>query len=207
MRRFAWVLIGGMFLAPLQARAVPVDQLEARYRDLTIDGVYDAADAERMEALALSDDLVLSREEAEYLAARRREHGLDASEELAADGPETLAVKRARTLMLQALRAGIGAPGYPRAMRQLIALAMDPELTREERFRIVELTDRMRRVDPAVASRDVLEGIALLLTNPTEARLDREHRRKLELLEKQFQVPVILDATGKGAPGFHPKKP
>ena len=99
--------------------------------------------------------------------------------------------------MVQALRAGVAGSGYRRAMQQLVLLAMDPDLTRAERFRLLELTDRYRRVDPAVATRDAMEAIALLLTNPTEARIDREHRRKLELLEKQIQVPILLDPASR----------
>ncbi len=185
-------------LAPgLVAGAVPVDRLDARYRDLMLDGAFDAGDAERLQVLALSDDLLISRQEAEFLAERQRRHALDETESLAADGAEGLAVKRARILMLQALRAGVAGSEYRRAMGQLVQLAMDPELTRAERFRMLELVDRYRRVDPAVSTRDALEAIALLLTNPTEARVDREHRRQLERLEKQFQVPVILDAASR----------
>lgn len=183
-------------LAPgLVAGAVPVERLDACYRDLMIDGAFDAGDAERLQVLALSDDLLISRQEAEFLAERQRRHALSEPEGLPADGAEGLAVKRARLLMLQALRAGVAGAEYRRAMRQLVQLAMDPELTREERFRMLELVDRYRRVDPALGTRDALEAIALLLTNPTEARLDREHRRQLERLSKQFQVPVILDAA------------
>ena len=177
--------------------AVPLAQLEERYKALTIDGAFDDGDAEQLWLLALSDDLLLSRQESEFLAERSRRHAVAETESLAPDGPEDAAVRRARTLMLQALRAGIASAQYRRAMQQLVLLAMDPDLTRAERFRMLELTDRYRRVDGTVTTRDALEAIALLLTNPTEARLDREHRRKLELLEKQFQVPVILDAASR----------
>ncbi len=197
MRGLVLLAIGVMvMLGAGSAAAVPVSHLEERYRALTIDGGFDAQDAERLRDVALSDDLLLSRSEAEFLAARLRRHGLEVDESLTADAPEGPAVKRGRTLMLQALRAGSGGAEYRRAMQQLIGLAMSPELTAAERFRLLELTDRYRRVDPAVSTRDALEAIALLLTNPTEARLDREHRRQLELLEKRFQVPVILDAAG-----------
>lgn len=189
------VMLGGLLGAP--AGAVPLDRLEERYRALMIDGVFDASDAARLVVLALSDDLLLSRQEAGFLSERFRRHGIEETERLAPDPAESLAVKRARTLMLQALRAGVGGQEYRRAMQQLIVLAMDPELARDERFRVLELVDRYRRVDGTVATRDALEAIALLLTNPTEARLDREHRRQLELLEKQFQVPVILDAASR----------
>jgi hypothetical protein len=185
-------LLGGSM-----AEAVPVDRLEERYRALTIDGGFDAGDADRLVVLALSDDLLLSRQESEFLRERHRRHAVEEAESLAADGPEEPAVRRARTLMLQALRAGVAGSEYRRAMRQLVQLAMDPELSRTERFRMLELVDRYRRVDPALSTRDALEAIALLLTNPTEAGLDREHRRQLERLEKQFQVPVILDAASR----------
>jgi len=187
-----WGVLGGV-----PAGAVSLDRLEERYRALLIDGVLDASDADRLVVLALSDDLRLSRPEVEFLVERARRHGLEETESLAADGPEGLAAKRARTLMIQALRAGIGAQEYRRAMQQLVLLAMGSDLSREERFQVLELVDRYRRVDATVATRDALEAIALLLTNPAEARLDREHRRKLELLEKQFQVPVLLDAASR----------
>lgn len=185
-------------LAPLAAaEALPLSRLEERYRALTIDGAFDAGDAERLVVLALSDDLLLSRQEAAFLAERHRRHGLEEAEELVADRPEEPFVKRARTLMLQALRSGVAGAEYSRAMRQLVRLSMDPELSRADRLRMLELVDRYRRVDATVSTRDTLEAIALLLTNPTEARLDREHQRKLEQLEKQFQVPVILDAASR----------
>jgi hypothetical protein len=191
-----FVLLTGV-LGGFPAGAVPVDRLEEQYRALMIDGSFDASDAERLTALALSDDLRLSRQESEFLVERIRRHRLEETETLAADGPEGLAVKRARTLMLQALRAGIGAQQYQRAMQQLVLLAMGSDLSRDERFQMLELVDRYRRVDATVSTRDTLEAIALHLSNPDEARLDREHRRKLELLEKQFQVPVILDAASR----------
>lgn len=182
--------------------AVSIDRLDERYRALTLDGDFEASDAERLIDLALSDDLLISGPEAAFIAERVQRHGL-AEVEVSADatGAEELGVRRARELMLQALRAGIGRAEYRRAMQQLVMLAMDPELTRAERFRILELSDRYRRVDPAVATRDAMEAIALLLTNPTEARLDREQRRMLERLEKQFQVPVILDTREPEAAG------
>jgi pimeloyl-ACP methyl ester carboxylesterase len=182
--------------------AVSIDRLDERYRALTLDGDFEASDAERLIDLALSDDLLISGPEAAFIAERVQRHGL-AEVEVSADatGAEELGVRRARELMLQALRAGIGRTEYRRAMQQLVMLAMDPELTRAERFRILELSDRYRRVDPAVATRDAMEAIALLLTNPTEARLDREQRRMLERLEKQFQVPVILDTREPEAAG------
>lgn len=200
----------GLALWAFEAEAVTRERLEERYQALLIDGSFDAEDAERLVDLALSDDLWISAEEAAFLAEVRERHGVDEGEAWEADGPETPLVKRARTWMLQAMRGGPASTAYLRAMRQLIALAMDPELGRDERFRLLELTDRYRRVERTHATRDALEAIALLLANPTEARLDREHRRKLELLEKRFQVPVILDGTsrqpggpaaGKGRPG------
>lgn len=190
------VLLAGL-LGAAPAGAVPIERLEEQYRALMIDGSFDASDAERLTALALSDDLRLSRQEVEFLVERHRRHGLEEAESLAVDPPEGIGVKRARTLMLQALRAGVGAQQYQRAMQQLILLAMGTDLSRPERFQVLELVDRYRRIDATVSTRDALEAIALLLTNPDEARLDREHRRKLDLLEKQFQVPVILDAASR----------
>lgn len=190
------------------AWAMPVERLQERYDALMIDGVFDAGDAEALMALALSDDLLFDRAEVAFLAERLSVHGVSQVELPRADASdaEELGVRRARVLLLQALRAGIGAAEYRRAMRELVMLAMDPELARAERFRILELLDRFRRQDSALATRDALEAVALLLTNPTEARLDREQRRKLEQLEKQFQVPVILDGTGQDPRGPGPEK-
>lgn len=197
MERLAWaaaaVLVAFQFAGPVGA--VPLDRLEARYRSLTIDGTFDAVDAESLISLALSDDLLFSRQEAEFIAQRLKRHDVQDVEPPVADAADGPVVTRARRLMVQALGAGIGGTDYRRAMQQLIALAMAPDLTREERFRTLELVDRYRRVDPAVSTRDALEAIALLLTNPTEARLAREHRRQLELLERQFQVPILLPAA------------
>lgn len=190
------VMVAGA-LGGAPAGAVPLDRLEERYRALMIDGAFDASDAERLMQLALSDDLLLSRQEFEFLMERYRRHGIEEAESLAADGPEGVAVRRARTLMIQALRAGVGAQAYQRAMQQLILLAMGDDLSREERFRVLDLVDRYRRVDATIATRDALEAIALLLTNPQEARLGREHQRKLELLSKQFQVPILLDSASR----------
>ena len=200
MRGLAAVVLLVLVLGPLggvPAGAVPVDRLEERYRALMIDGVFDATDAERLTLLALSDDLLLSRQEADFLVERHRRHGIEEAESLAPDGPEGLVVRRARTLMLQALRSGVGAQAYQRAMQQLILLAMGEDLSRDERFRLLDLVDRYRRVDATVATRDALEAITLLLTNPQEARVNREHRRKLELLEKQFQVPLFIDPASR----------
>lgn len=197
MERRAWALAA--FLVAFQVAgplgAMPLDRLDAHYRSLTIDGTFDAADAENLIGFALSDDLLFSRQEAEFIARCLKRHGVQDVEPPLADAPDGPVVSRARRLMVQALAAGIGKADYRRAMQQLIALAMAPELTREERFRTLELVDRYRRVDPAVSTRDALEAIALLLINPTEARLDREHRRQLELLERQFQVPILLPAA------------
>lgn len=196
------------------AAAMPVERLQERYQALTIDGDFDASDAEVLTAYALSDDLRYGREEVAFLAERLARHGLSGVDLPRADAEdvEELGVRRARVLLLQALRAGIGGTDYRRAMQQLVMLAMDPDLTRAERFRMLELLDRYRRLDAALATRDALEGVALLLTNPTEARLDREQRRKLEQLEKQFQVPVILDTRepanqrDSGPPGARDEK-
>ena len=200
MRGLAAVVSLVLLMGPLAgfpAGAVPVDRLEERYRALMIDGEFDASDAERLTLMALSDDLLLSRQESEFLVERHRRHGLEETESLAVDLPEGLVVRRARTLMLQALRAGVGAQAYQRAMQQLVLLAMGDDLSRDERYRVLDLVDRYRRVDATVATRDALEAIALLLTNPQEARLNREHRRKLELLEKQFQVPLFIEPASR----------
>ncbi len=182
------------------AAAVSPERMETAYRSLTIDGYFDASDAEQLVLLALSDDLLITRPEAVYITERLTRHALTEVEAPVADPADGVWVQRGRRLLVQALRAGIGGTEYRRAMQQLVVLAMDPAIGLAERFRLLELLDRYRRVDPAVGTRDVLEGVALLLTNPEEARLDREQRRKLELLEKEFQVPVILDGRGEAPP-------
>lgn len=179
------------------AWAVPASRIERMAQDLVIDGVFDLDDAERLVRLAWSDDLLVDGQESGALLAVVRRYGLRDAELPGVDAPATPGVERARRLMVQALRAGIGRTEYRRAMQQLIALAISEDLTRDDRYRVLELVDRYREVDPAVGTRDALDAIALLLTNPTEARRDREHRRQLELLEKQFQIPVFLDPASR----------
>ena len=99
--------------------------------------------------------------------------------------------KRAQILLIRARHATLGTNEAQEALRELVAIAWRQDLTSEDRLHILKLIDNYRKVDDRQDSKDAMEGLALLVSNPTEAARDRAHQWQLEVLSRMSNEPKI----------------
>lgn len=185
--------------AALAARAPHLDRLHRLHADLVLDQPLDRAKLDRLMAMALANDLVVdSQEQAlleRFIAQGYADPSGDSAPEIAVtfqEGPPTGWVARVQKLLVSALDASPASRQTRRALAELVAIAWRTDLTSDARERVLVLLDNYRQVDRKQGTDDVMTALAVLFTNPEEAREDREHRRQLDLLSKLANRPVLV---------------
>lgn len=183
----------------LAARAPHLDRLNRLHADLVLDQPLDRAKLDRLMAMALANDLVVdSQEQAlleRFIAQGYADPTGDSAPEIAVTfqgGPLTGWVARVQKLLVSALDASPASRQTRRALGELVAIAWRTDLTSDARERVLVLLDNYRQVDRKQGTEDVMTALAILFTNPEEAREDREHRRQLDLLSKLANRPVLV---------------
>lgn len=201
MRRLTLgILMGLACLSPAwAARAPHLAQLKRLHADLIVDQRLDSAKLDRLRRAALEDDLEIDPAEASLLESFVAAGYDDPTGDPAPEIVPTFAgdrlkgwAARAQKLLVTALHASLGSTRLVVAFQELATLALSPDLTSRDREQTLTLLDNYRDVEPRLASREASTALALLLTDPEEARRDRAHRRQLERLEKLINRPIWI---------------
>ncbi|HEY9899453.1 MAG TPA: hypothetical protein V6D00_09755 [Pantanalinema sp.] len=188
-----------------------VGRLEHLLADLTLDQPLDAAKMDRLIQEALTNDLLIDRAEAAFLA-----QALDRAEpDGFFDGPPDVTatfdgqaprgwVARAQKILVSTLRASTLSGATATALQQLGAIALRPDLDAQDRDRILTLIAHYRQVATARVTRDPLEAIEAALIDPQGALRTAEHRRRLELLDRLGNMPSMLRGSREASASTRP---
>lgn len=182
----------------LAARSPQLDRLVRLHADLILDQPLDRAKLDRLVAVALENDLVIDRQEQALLERFVAQGYDDPTGDTAPAIEVTFASRlvgwpaRVQKLLVGSLQASVGSLKGRQALRQLIAIAWRSDLSDEARDQILVLLDNYRLVDPKQETDDVMTALAVLFTDPEEARADREHQRELEILSRLANRPVYV---------------
>lgn len=199
-RPWLLALVLALNAAPAEAARTPhLDKLKRLHADLVLDQPLDRSKLDRLLAVALENDLLVDREERTLLERYIAQGYDDPTGEAAPEIEVTFGgsplkgwVARVQKLLVQALKASPASSQYRRSLQELIAIAWRPDLAAAEREQVLALLDNYRLVDAKQATDDVMTALAILFTNPEDAREDRAHRRQLELLSSLANRPAIL---------------
>lgn len=194
--------------APAEAARTPhLDRLNRLHADLILDQPLDRAKLDRLVAAALENDLLVDRGEQALLEGFIQRGYSDPTGESAPEievtfegAPPKGWVARVQKLLIASLHASPASSRLRAALRELVAIAWRSDLAEADRERILVLLDHYRQVDRKQQTEDVATALAVLFTNPEEARDDRAHQRQLELLGKLANRPVIVGPTGPATP-------
>lgn len=200
----ALVLAVGAFAPAHAARTPHLDRLNRLHADLILDQPLDRAKLDRLVAAALENDLIVDRGE-QALLERFIKQGYDdptgdsAPEiEVTFQAPLKGWPARVQKLLVASLNSPAYGPKTRQTLRELIAIAWRGDLTDDQREQVLVLLDNYRLVDRKQQTDDVMTALAVLFTDPEEARADREHQRQLEILGKLANRPIYV-APGPGA--------
>lgn len=206
-------LLALLFLVPWDAspataaRTPHLDRLTRLHADLVLDQPLDRAKLDRLVAVALENDLLVDRGEhalLERFIARGYDDptGESAPEIEVTFGGSPLKgwVARVQKLLVASLGTSPASAAYRRALQELVAIAWRPDLAPSEREQVLVLLDHYRQVDRKQQTEDLMTALAVLFTNPEDARADREHRRQLELLMKLANRPVLVAPAAAPSP-------
>lgn len=189
------------------ARTPHLDQLKRLHADLILDQPLDRAKLDRLLAVALANDLVIDPAEQalleRFIARGYSDPTGDAAPEIAVTfqgAPLKGWVARVQKLLMLSLNASPASLRMRQTLGELIAIAWRQDLTGDQRDQVLVLLDHYRQVDRKARTEDVMTALAILFTNPEEAREDREHRRQLELLGKLANRPVIVAPPTSASP-------
>lgn len=209
-RRLLMVLVMGLLVPapPAEAARTPhLDRLTRLHADLVLDQRLDNAKLDRLVAVALENDLLIDKGEhallERFIAQGFDDPTGDAAPELEATfggAPLKGWVLRVQKLLVSSLKASPTGPQMRRALQELVAIAWRTDLGAAERDQVLVLLDHYRLVDRKQQTEEVMTALAVLFTNPEEAREDREHRRQLDLLGKLANRPVIVAPFPSPAP-------
>lgn len=202
--RFRWLMVGlawlqlGALADAKPDRSPQLERLKRLHAELTIDYPLDRMKLERLRAAALEDDLILDAFEQALLESFVSKGYQDPTQESAPEIDATFEgkppqgwVARSQKLLVSALHASLMSRAGAQALRELTAIAWRDDLTSADRQQILTLIDHYRLVDSKQQTQDAMEGLSVLVTNPKEARSDREHQRQLEVLSQLANRPVI----------------
>lgn len=181
------------------ARTPHLDRLTRLHADLILDQPLDRAKLDRLMAAALENDLVVDRGE-QALLERFIAQGYEApTGESAPEIEVTFGgaplrgwVARVQKLLVASLETSPASLKGKQALRELVAIAWRSDLSEPAREQILVLLDNYRLVDTKQQTDDVVTALAVLFTDPEDARADREHQRQLELLSKLANRPVYV---------------
>lgn len=186
----------GTVTAAAAARAPHLDRLNRLHADLILDQPLDRSKLDRLLAVALENDLVIDRSE-QAMLERFIDQGYedptgDAAPEIEVTFTTPLRgwAARAQKLLVTSLNTPTLGAATRRALAELIAIAWRNDLSDEQREQVLVLLDNYRLVDRRQQTDDVITALAVLFSNPEEARADREHQRQLEILSKLVNRPV-----------------
>ncbi|HEY9856798.1 MAG TPA: hypothetical protein V6D05_13730 [Stenomitos sp.] len=190
----------------LAARTPHLDRLNRLHADLILDQPLDRAKLDRLIAAALENDLVIDRGEQSLLERFIAQGYEDPTGDSAPEIEVTFGgaplkgwVARVQKLLVASLNASTASLKGRQALRELIAIAWRTDLSEDARDRILVLLDNYRLVDTKQQTDDVITALAVLFTDPEDARADREHQRQLDLLSKLANRPVYMAPTGTTA--------
>lgn len=187
------------------ARAPHLDRLTRLHADLVLDQPLDRAKLDRLVAVALENDLVVDRLEQGLLERFVAQGYDDPTGESAPEIEVTFArplggwPARVQKLLVASLQAQTLGPKVRQVLRELVAIAWRDDLAADERDQVLTLLDNYRQVDRRQRTDDVMTALAVLFTDPEEAKADRDHRRQLDLLTQLANRPVLV-ATPPSAP-------
>jgi len=183
----------------LAARTPQLDRLNRLHADLILDQPLDRTKLDRLIAAALENDLVIDRGEQalleRFIAQGYEDPTGDSAPEIEVTfggAPLKGWVARVQKLLVASLNASTASLKGRQALREIIAIAWRNDLSDEARDQILVLLDNYRLVDTKQQTDDVMTALAVLFTDPEDARADREHQRQLELLSKLANRPVYV---------------
>lgn len=204
------LLVLGMLLsmssAAEAARTPHLDRLTRLHADLILDHPLDRSKLDRLISAALENDLLIDRGEhallERFIAKGYDDPMGDSAPEIEVTfGGTSLKgwVARVQKLLVSSLKASAASRQMRQALRELIAISWRTDLSATERDQVLVLLDNYRMVDPKQTTEDVMTALAVLFTNPEEARQDREHQRQLDLLAKLANRPIYGIPVGTPA--------
>ncbi|MBO9539619.1 hypothetical protein J7643_03400 [bacterium] len=214
MRYATLALACALLLAAMpMTQAAPltnVGRLERLLTELTQDQPLDAAKFDRLILAALTNDLLIDREEAAFLTRSLDHAGPDGFVDEAPDVSATFEgvkpsgwVARAQQILVRTLKASTLNGPTATALQQLGTIALRSDLDGKARDQILTLIANYRRVATTQVTRDPLEAIEAVLIDPEGALRTAEHRRQLELLDRRGNMPSMLrgrEASGSTRP-------
>lgn len=183
---------------PVWAGPQSLRSLDETYQALILDGSLSTHEVQRLRIIALSDDLRIDPQEAQAIRryiqrSHSAEFGGAPSIEASWGGnaPPGWAARTQR-LLVELLNEQLGSQRQSWIFRELTAIALRP-LTDDERLHSLDLVDHFHEVSRVHRTRDAVSVLSVLFSNPDEFRTNREYLRRLEILGRQFNIPVLLN--------------